>query len=56
MPKDVQQREGTTLAMPEDFGVWVWVSAECSEGSDSSCVDFDNKSSRSCTLVNLQDV
>ena len=37
-----------------DFGAQVL--AKHPEGRKSLCVMFDNKSSRSCTLVNLQDV
>ena len=39
---------------PENFGFQV--SAECPKGNDSTCVGFDNRLSRSSTLVNLQDV
>jgi len=38
------------------FGFRSQLSAECPEGSNSACVDFDNRSSRSSTLVDLQDV
>ena len=32
------------------------LSAECPKGSNSMCIGFDNRLSRSSTLVNLQDV
>ena len=37
-------------------GFMSWLSAECPKGSDSTCVGFDNRLSRSSTLVDLQDV
>ena len=36
------------------FGVWLL--AECPKGSNSSYIGFDNRLSRSSTLVDLQDV
>ena len=38
------------------LGFRSWLLAECSEGSESMCIGFDNRLSRSSTLVNLQDV
>jgi len=37
-------------------GFRVWLSAKHPEGSDGSCIRFDNKLSRLCTLVDLPDV
>jgi len=41
---------------PRGFGFGVWLLAEHPKGSNGSCIGVDNKLSRSCTLVNLQDV
>ena len=38
------------------LGFGVQLSAEHPEGSKGLCEGFDNKLSRTCTLVNLQDV
>ena len=57
MPKDIQQRGGCHGRQCQRvLGFGVQVLAECPKGSDGSCLGFDNKSSRSCTLVNLQAV
>ena len=40
----------------EILGFRVWFSAKCPKGSNSSCVGFDNRSSRSSTLVDLPDL
>jgi len=42
--------------VPEIWGFGSQLLAECPEGSNSTCIGFDNRSSRSSTLVNLQDV
>ena len=34
-------------------GFGSWLLAECPEGSDNKCVGFDNRLSRSSTLVDL---
>ena len=43
-------------AMPQVFRVWGLALAEHPEGSKDHAWGFDNKLSRSCTLVDLQDV
>jgi len=42
--------------VPEILGFRSWPLAECPKGSNSMCMGFDNRSSRSSTLVDLQDV
>ena len=57
MLKDVQQGERVSCkATPRFSGFRVWLSAEHPEGSKGLCVGFNNKLSRSCALVDLQDV
>ena len=42
--------------VPEILGFMSQFLAECPEGRDSMCIGFDNRLSRSSTLVDLQDV
>ena len=57
MLKDVQQRGRCFARQCQGFpGFRVQLPAKHPEGSDGSCVRFDNKLSRLCTLVDLQDV
>ena len=48
----------------EHHGRWVievsgfgsWLLAECPKGNDNKCMGFDNRLSRSSTLIDFQDV
>ena len=42
--------------MEEILGFGSWLSAECPKGSNNKCMFSNNRSSRSSTLVDLQDV
>ena len=56
MLKNVLWREAPSKVVPENSGGVCQYMAECPKGSDRMCMGFDNRLSRSSTLIDFQDV